>query len=228
MGQKNGGPEPLTLPIRSVNVARPALLGMRNGAPVLSGIRKRPVHETRIKLDPCNLEGDGQADLVVHGGADKAVYGYPAAHWSFWNAEHGLSCHAGTFGENLSLDGALEDEVRIGDIFAWGDARLQVSQPRAPCYKLSMHLGRDDIAPTMVKTGRCGWYLRVLASARVACAKAALIRVDCNAAEPTVAETFRAHFSPRASFEQLERLASCSALAEGWRAGFARRLGKGL
>jgi MOSC domain-containing protein YiiM len=227
MGKRKAALEPLALPILSVNVARPALLGMRGATPVMSGIRKRPVRETEIKLDTCNLEGDGQADLVNHGGADKAVYGYPAAHWSYWRAEHGLSCGAGTFGENLTLDGAGEDEVRIGDVYAWGDARLEVSQPRAPCYKLSMHLGRDDIAPAMVKTGRCGWYFRVLEGATVPCAKAALVRIGGDAAAPTVAEAFRAHFSPRASSEELQRLASCPALADDWRAGFAQRLAKG-
>lgn len=224
MGEERRAPEPLTLSILSVNVGRPALLGMRNGTAVMSGIRKRPVHEAQLKLDLLNLEGDGQADLVSHGGTDKAVYGYPAVHWPYWNAEHGLSCGAGTFGENLTLDGAVENEVRIGDVYAWGDARLQVSQPRTPCYKLSMHLERDDIAPALVKTARCGWYLRVLESALVPCQEAVLIRVGCDAAAPTVAETFHSHFSPRTSTEELVRLAACPALAEGWRMGFARRL----
>jgi len=220
-------PEPLSLAILSVNVGRPALLGMRNGAKVFSGIRKRPVHEGELGLEASNLAGDGQADLVNHGGADKAVYGYPACHWPWWEAEKGLSCAAGTFGENLTLDGASEDEVRIGDTFAWGDARLQISQPRAPCYKLSMHLGRADIAPTMVRTARCGWYMRVLRSALVPCANAALVRIHSDAEAPTVAETFRGHFSPRTPPEELRRLASYTALAEGWRAEFSRRLEEG-
>jgi MOSC domain-containing protein YiiM len=227
MAEEAEASEPLTLAVLSVNVGRPALLGSRAGKAVLSGIRKKPVAEPALELDALNLSGDGQADRVNHGGVDKAVYAYPSAHWPRWQAEHGLSCRAATFGENLTLAGASEEEVRIGDVFAWGEARLQVSQPRAPCFKLSMHLARDDIAPAMVKSARSGWYLRVLKPALVPCVNAALVRVHAEAEAPTVAETFRAHFSPRTPVETLRRLASCPALAEGWRAAFSRRLSRG-
>lgn len=223
MATIKSGREPLKLAILSVNVARPAVLGMRNGEPVLSGIRKSPTSAAELRLAQCNLEGDGQADLAVHGGVNKAVYAYPVGHWSYWTAEHGLSCQAGTFGENLTLAGAVEDGVRIGDVFVWGEAHLEVSQPRTPCYKLAMHLAREDIAPAMVKTARCGWYMRVLKEARVPCANAALIRQHTDPAAPTVIEVFRAHFSPDISAAELKRLASCSALTESWRARFARR-----
>src|SRR5262249_14780537 len=120
----------LVLPIRSVNVGLPAPIGVAQGRPVLSGIRKAPLAGDTVRLGATNLAGDGQADLEVHGGPDKAVYAYGAGHWPAWRAELGLAPGPASFGENLTLDGPLETEIRIGDIFAWGDARLQVSQPR--------------------------------------------------------------------------------------------------
>ncbi len=148
----------------SVNVAEPRVIGTWRGQPIRSGIGKQPVHAETLRLDLLNLEGDRQADLRVHGGRDKAVYAYPSEHLPLWNAELGADppFGPGTFGENLTTAGWLEDEVRIGDIWAWGDALLQVTQPRSPCFKLGMATGRRDILKRMVETGRSGWYVRVL------------------------------------------------------------------
>ena len=100
-------------------------------------------------------------------GRDKAVYAYPVEHLPLWNDELGTDFGPGTFGENLTTAGWLEDDVRIGDVWAWGEARLQVSQPRSPCYKLATVTGRPDLLKRFVRTGRTGWYLRVLQPATV-------------------------------------------------------------
>ncbi len=148
----------------SVNVAEPQIIGTFRGKPITSGIAKQPVGQEMLRLDWLNLEGDRQADLRVHGGTDKAVYAYPSEHILRWNAD--LKPEApfgpGTFGENLTTRGWLEDAVHIGDIWAWGDALLQVSEPRHPCYKLGMRTGRRDVIKRMEANGRSGWYLRVL------------------------------------------------------------------
>jgi MOSC domain-containing protein YiiM len=156
----------------SVNVAEPRVIGTRHGRPVLSAIAKRPVAVATLRLDTLNLEGDRQADLRVHGGPDKAIYAYPAEHLPHWNDEFGgdplrPSAQArpfgpGTFGENLTTTGWLEDMVRIGDVWSWGEALLQVTQPRAPCFKLAMVTGHPELVKRFVESGRTGWYLRVL------------------------------------------------------------------
>jgi len=148
----------------SVNVVEPEVIGTRRGRPVLSAIVKRPVAAATLRLDRLNLDGDRQADPRVHGGPDKAVYAYPSEHLPRWTAELGgnPAFSAGTFGENLTTTGWLEDDVRIGDVWRWGDALLQVTQPRGPCYKLAMATGRPEIIRRMLETGRTGWYLRVL------------------------------------------------------------------
>src|SRR3954463_5614796 len=137
-----------------------------HGRTVTTGIFKTPV-TGRVRLRGLNLDGDRQADLTVHGGRDKAVYAYPVEHLPLWNEELGTDFGPGTFGENLTTAGWLEDEVRIGDVWAWGEARLQVSQPRSPCYKLATVTGRPDLLRRLVRTGRTGWYLRVLQAATV-------------------------------------------------------------
>jgi MOSC domain-containing protein YiiM len=150
----------------SVNVGLPAYLGRHRGRPVESGIVKRPVTSAEIELGWVNLEGDGQAELDVHGGPDKAVYAYPSEHLPAWSGEVGDELGPAAFGENLTTIGWTEDQVRVGDRWAWGDAVLQVSEPRWPCYKLSMYRGRE-IQRRFRQTGRTGWYLRVLQPGRV-------------------------------------------------------------
>lgn len=148
-----------------VYVGQPSLLGQNRNGDVMSGIRKRPVTPASVAVDVLNIEGDGQADLRNHGGVDKAIYCYPFAHVARWRAE-GVESPAGfaAFGENLSIAGLAEADVCIGDRWQWGDALLEVAQPRWPCYKLAMHIGRNDMIKRFVASGRSGWYLRVLES----------------------------------------------------------------
>ncbi len=215
---------PLTLSILSVNVGHAREIGVQAGKAVISAIRKAPTERASLQLNWTNLEGDSQADLVNHGGADKAIYGYCSEYWPLWEAEHGLRCGPGLFGENLTLSGATEDDVRIGDVFAWDGVRLQISQPRQPCYKLSLHLSREDIAPAMVMTARCGWYMRVLATGRVSVKGATLTREESSVEAPSVRHVFRSYFDRRVAHDEIERLASCTALASPWRDAFAKRL----
>ena len=130
----------------SVNAGQSRVIGAtRWGKPIRSGIVKQPVTASSIILDPLDLDGDRQADLTVHGGRDKAVYAYPVEHLPLWNDELGTDFGLGTFGENLSTAEWLEDDVYIGDIWTWGEARLQMSQPRSPCRKYK--LGDDHRPP---------------------------------------------------------------------------------
>jgi MOSC domain-containing protein YiiM len=149
--------------LAAVNVGTPTLLAEVRGDHVWSGIRKVPVGPTSVLwLSEVNLSGDGQADLTVHGGADKAVYAYPSEYLAAWSEELGGDLGDAPFGENLSTVGVLEHEVRIGDVWSWGAALLQVTQPRWPCFKLALYRGRADVQARMRSTGRTGWYLRVL------------------------------------------------------------------
>ena len=132
-----------------------------HGQTVLTSIFKTPV-ERRLRATTLNLEGDEQSDLTVHGGVDKAVYAYPAEHYEFWRRElPKMELPWGVFGENLTTEGLLESDVRIGDCFRVGSCELIVTQPRLPCFKLGIRFGRADILKRFLQSGRTGFYFSV-------------------------------------------------------------------
>lgn len=210
--------------IAGVFVGRPTVIGEVRGRPVESAIGKHRVAAPTLALATTNLDGDRQADLSVHGGPDKAVYAYPAAHYPAWRAD-GFEVDVGGFGENVTLAGVDEHAVLLGDVWRWGDGLLQVSQPRAPCYKLALHAGRRDVGPRMIATGRSGWYLRVLAEGTVP-TSGELVLVERPADAPTVADTFAAVFGAGGhpvSPSVVDRVLASPALAEAWRAPLLAR-----
>ena len=150
----------------SVQVGRPRKVQWR-GLSVSTGIYKEPV-AGRIMLHRFNLDGDRQADLTVHGGPDKAVYVYPSEHYPLWQAEFpGMRLPYGAFGENFTTKGLDELSVHPGDQFRIGDAIVEVTQPRMPCYKLAIRLKRPDMPKRFHASGRCGFYLAVLREGEV-------------------------------------------------------------
>jgi MOSC domain-containing protein YiiM len=132
---------------------------------VLSGIRKRAVTGP-VAVGTLGLAGDEQADLAVHGGPAKAVYAYPVEHYAFWR-EHrcalGLSTELpyGSLGENLTVDGVLEEGLYVGDELRFPDCVLRVTQPRRPCYKLNAAMGDATAVRTLAQHGLTGFYLTV-------------------------------------------------------------------
>lgn len=153
--------------LHSIQVAQATRLQI-DGRAVLTAIRKTPVAGP-VAVGRMGLAGDEQADLSVHGGLDKAVYAYPTAHYPFWQAARARAQAApaeqvlpwGSLGENLSLDGVLEADVWMGDVFRFAHCELRVSVPREPCYKLNAALGYNGAVRDMAKNGCCGWYLAV-------------------------------------------------------------------
>ena len=146
--------------VLSVQVGRPRDVEWR-GEVVNTGIFKEPVHGPVI-VRWLDLDGDEQADLTVHGGANKAVYLYPSEHYPLWRKElPELEFPFGAFGENLTVDGLLEDDVRLGDQLRIGTAEFVVTQPRMPCYKLAVRFNRTDMLKRLLRSGRTGFYLRV-------------------------------------------------------------------
>jgi MOSC domain-containing protein YiiM len=146
--------------IVSLNVGMPREVTW-HGRTVTTGIFKQPV-AGRVALGSLNLEGDGQADLTVHGGEHKAVYCYPLEHYSYWRRELGRELPMGMFGENFTTEGRTENEVNLGDRFRVGRAEVMVTQPRLPCYKLGIRFGADDMVRRFLASGRTGFYLRVI------------------------------------------------------------------
>jgi MOSC domain-containing protein YiiM len=147
--------------VQSVQVGRVAPLG-RKAVP--SGFVKRAVSGP-VGVSSTGLSGDEQADLSVHGGPEKAIYAYAAGHYHDWQAdfpEHSGMLIPGSMGENLTITGLDESDLCVGDVHRAGTALLQVCQPRQPCFKLSVYFGDAKLPRAMVRSGRSGWYYRVL------------------------------------------------------------------
>jgi MOSC domain-containing protein YiiM len=144
----------------SINVGLPQEVEWHNEI-VRTSIFKAPV-TGRVRVDRLNIEGDQQSDLTVHGGVDKAVYVYPSEHYDFWRKElPDFDLPWGAFGENLTTTGLAEDDVRMGDRFGIGSAEFVVTQPRMPCFKLTIRFGRADMIKRFYRSGRSGFYLSV-------------------------------------------------------------------
>jgi MOSC domain-containing protein YiiM len=153
--------------VRSVNVALPRLVAWK-GQTFNTGIFKAPV-QGPVMMRTLDLDGDRQADLSVHGGPYKAVYAYPAEHYSFWRAElPEMNLRWAAFGENLTTEGLDESSTHIGDRFRIGAATVMVTQPRVPCFKLAAKFRRDDILKRFLSSGRSGFYFSVVEQGLVA------------------------------------------------------------
>ena len=208
--------------LQSVNVALPRTIEYK-GETVSTGIYKQPV-DTRLAVRRLNIDGDAQADLSVHGGVDKAVYAFPSEHYSAYQSELGQDPYPpGQFGENLTTQGMLETEVRIGNRYRIGTALLEVSQPRSPCYKFAIKMGTAEALAVCVNSALTGFYLRVLEEGEIGAGDTIeLDRAQTDA--PTVDEIHRLYFLDRRNIDQLRRAVNCEQLADAFRDVFRARL----
>jgi MOSC domain-containing protein YiiM len=207
--------------IISVNIGLPREVKWK-GKTVRTGIFKQPVKD-RVMLRSLNLDGDGQADLTVHGGLEKAVYVYPFEHYDYWQSElPDTELTLGNFGENFTTTGLREEELNIGDRFRIGTVKLMVTQPRLPCYKLGIRFGRADMVKRFLASRRTGFYFSVLQEGEVGTGDTLelLSRDDNNI---TVADITQLYTHEQTNPELLHRAAQLAALPESWRDYFQQQ-----
>lgn len=208
----------------SLNVALPRIVEW-NGEPVATGIFKEPVHG-RVMLRTLNLDGDRQADLSVHGGVSKAVYGYPAEHYEFWKQElPDMQLPYGMFGENFTTKGLLEDAVNVGDRFRIGEAEIMATEPRLPCYKLGIKFGRPDILRMFLQSRRTGFYFAVVKEGPVK-AGDDIELLDRDANRFAISEITRLYAFEKDDLETMRRAVKLEALSESWREYFQKQISK--
>ena len=210
--------------IQSLNVATPGLIEYR-GESVMTGINKLPTNDALL-VRRYNIDGDAQADLSVHGGVDKAVYAFPSEHYSFFQAELQQDAYPpGQFGENLTTQGLLEANVRIGDRYRVGEALFEVSQPRSPCYKFAIKMGTAEALAVMINSARTGMYLRVLREGMIQAGDPLELEYSDSSA-PSVDEVHRLYYLDRKNIEGLVRALRCERLSQEFRGEFALRYEK--
>lgn len=191
---------------------------------VLTSIYKNPIHES-VYLSETQLDGDAQADLKHHGGVDKALCVYPYDHYREWENRLASSLNPGAFGENLTVSGLTEDQVHIGDVFQFGEAMVQVCQPRQPCYKLANKLGSPEIIQTIQEWGWSGYYLRVLKRGWIS-KQDRLIRTYKDPHGITVSFVNQVRWVDKKNEEAILRVLRADALSESWRNPLLHQLNK--
>lgn len=205
----------------SVNVSLPKRVEFR-GQTVSTSIFKEPV-EGRVFVRRLSLEGDWQADLRFHGGQNKAVYAYPLEHYAWWSQELGRDdLRPGQFGENLTLAGLTEDTVHLGDVFGIGGARLQVTQPRYPCFKLGIKMGDPLFPKRFLASGRTGFYLRVSQEGELGAGDA--VELLEKADSLTVRELWHLVLVDKGNIERAKMALRCQTLSREWREPLEERL----
>ena len=213
----------MTIALDAMFAGTPRPLGPRG---ILSSITK-----TRIagpwQITATGLVGDAQADTINHGGLDKALHHYPFEHYVTWARDlpHIASIlqHVPAFGENISTRGMTENTVCIGDIYAVGAVRLQIAQGRQPCWKLNARFNVPDMAYRVQKTGRTGWYYRVLTPGIIE--PASTLRLE-HRPQPQwpLARLIDLLYKRTTAFDELATVAALPELTEGWRKLASRRV----
>jgi MOSC domain-containing protein YiiM len=206
----------------SVNVGLPREI-MVSGKTVRTSIWKYPL-QGRIHVSTLNLDGDEQSDLSVHGGIDKAVYLYPSEHYSYWRTQlSDVELPWGTFGENFTSEGILEDQIKIGDRIRVGSAEFMVTQPRMPCFKLGIRFDRRDMVKRFLASKRTGLYLAVVREGEVENGDA-IEFTEKQETGVTITDIVNLYSTDSQNQDLLRRATDLPALPQSWKDYFRKRL----
>lgn len=206
----------------SINVSLPVLLPVP-GRPIRTGIYKQPV-EGSVRITKLRVQGDAQADLSVHGGLNKAVYVYAHDHYAYWAERLGRDdFEFGQFGENFTVEGALEDVVHVGDTYRVGSALIQVTNLRQPCFKIAFKMGMEDFPKMFLQSGRLGFYNRVLEEGETKADDCFEIETP-DPAQVSVTDLARAMFWEKEDFELARRILTIESLEPSLRNEFQQRV----
>ncbi|MYF98126.1 MOSC domain-containing protein [Candidatus Poribacteria bacterium] len=207
----------------SINVSQPKPIEY-NGKIVHTGIFKEPVSGT-VMLRENNIDGDGQGDLKAHGGTYKAIYGYPIEHYSHWKQQLNRDdLSYGQFGENLTVEGMLEKEVHIGDVFRIGsDVQLQITQPRVPCFKLGYKMGMPEFPKQFLESRLVGFYFRVLSEGEITVGDT-ISRIEVASESMSITEILSLRYFDTNNHEKIAKARKLPALSPSWKKDFIRIL----
>ncbi len=190
-----------------------------------TAINKQPIISA-LYLSEHGLEGNECADKKHHGGSDRALHHYPAEHYSYWQSKYSDSdkkWQAPGMGENITSVGMTEDSVYIGDKYQFGEAIIEVSQPRSPCFKLNRYWQVEDISVCMQENSRCGWLYRVIKPGFVK-ANDPLVLISRDDDSLSVKQVCDMFFAEPLNQSSLVRLKQLSKLSQGWRDTVEQRL----
>jgi len=206
----------------SINVGNPEDFNY-DGVEVRTAIYKNSIGRAEVELTSEVLEGDDQADKVHHGGPDKAICVYPHEHYSHWNSILDQTLPLGAFGENFTTEGLLETEVYLGDIFSFGEAVLQVTQPRQPCHKLAKRYNYKSLPLDVMETGYTGFYMRVLKPGKLK-VDLPFTRIEMHPKRVSIAECNRILFHDKYDRKGIENILAVDEIAQSLRLSLEKRV----
>src|SRR5262250_3259040 len=210
----------------SVNVGLPREVEWK-GRTVRTAVWKEAI-QGRRKVERLNIDGDGQADLVGHGGEHRAVFVYQIDSYRYWERQLGRKDFVfGQFGENFTVEGLSDDEVCIGDRYRIGSALFEVTQPRVTCYRVGIRMGEPRMPALLVEHHRPGFYFRVLEEGEVG-AGDDIVKITDGPERISVAEVDALLYLPGHSTEQLQRALRIPVLSKGWQGSFEAMLQQDL
>ncbi len=213
-----------TMKLLSVNVSLPKEIRVK-GRTIRTGIFKEPV-EGRVRVGRLNLAGDGQADLIGHGGPFRAMLVYSFENYAYWERELEQSGFAfGHFGENLTVDGMLDSDIHVGDVFRIGTALFEVSQPRVPCFKLAIKVGVEGFYSRILKSGRTGFYFHVLEEGDVG-AGDLIQNISTDPIGMSIRQVSDLLYFHKDDLDNARTTLQIKALSPGWKQSFEERLAK--
>ena len=211
----------------NVCVGKPQIVRTSEEGFITTAIFKHAV-DGRVRVNELNLEGDAQADLRVHGGWSKAVYAYPGEHYDFWRGElPEMELGDSQFGENLTTEGFIETDVRIGDRMRIGTAEFIVTEPRMPCSKLGVRFGRKDIIRRFLQSRRSGFYLAVTKTGDLAAGDAIEV-IERDENKVSVTDIVRVWVEDKGDVATMKRALNIGSLPESWKEPFRDRIAKAL
>jgi ferredoxin-NADP reductase/MOSC domain-containing protein YiiM len=206
----------------SINVSLPKTI-YHQGRRVNTGIYNEPV-TGRVMVRKLNVDGDGQADLKVHGGVYKAVYIYDIENIRYWRKVLNRNdLTYGHFGENFTVEGMPDDRIHIGDVFRIGGVLLEVTQPRVPCFKLEIKMDLPGFSRQFLASGRLGFYCRVMEEGEVG-AGDAIERIQVGPEKITVWDFARLYYFDTRNVEKIRQILRVPSLPPGWNRAFGKLL----
>ena len=211
----------MSFDVISINIGKPITFNVGN-KPFVTGIFKTPI-KAPVYLSQTNFEGDGQADVVHHGGLDKAVCLYPYEHYAHWGKVLNKQLDLGAFGENITVKGMIETDVHIGDVFQLDEAIVQITQPREPCYKIAKRYNLKQFPMLIQETGYSGYYLKVIEEGYVN-EQSSMKLLEKHPSFVTVDSVNKVLYHDTENSSSIKKILSVDALASSLREKLTKRL----
>ena len=208
--------------VLATNIGSKRIIKYR-GKNIETGIYKSHIVEG-IYLEQEDVKHDDVVDRRFHGGIDKACYLYSSEAYEYWRPLYpDLVWEYGMFGENLTIVGLNEKALKVGDRYKVGEAIIEISQPRQPCFKLGVRMGTQAILKQFINTTYSGSYVRVIESGLVKKGDE-LILIREASTSPTILDIFETLYQKEIFTSKINKILNCELVPDSAKEDIKKRL----